>query len=146
MMRHIVPALCLLAAACGGQAAGEGATGERILAEAPKTDAERIGFLLHERGLMQDPQVRSRVQEIAAVAAARPEAGDSVSRELRSWLEAWVRSNPARVHSAAVAQDGLPTIEERQATLDSVMAERRRASQVPLGGDSIVRVTRPPEF
>lgn len=78
-----------------------------------EADGQRIGTLLHERGLIQNPEVLARAQHAAAASRRGAAAGDSASQAFRAWLEAWVAANPDRVAEAEGIHPRPVTLEQQ---------------------------------
>lgn len=121
----LVVLVCGMAAACGKEEAPRSA-GEQMLVEAPQKDAERIGYLLHDRGLLQDPEVQAKQREMVFAANSRQMTQDSVDRVFRAWLDQWVKQNPEMAQAAEGLAPRPLTDEERQADLERVRQRRPR--------------------
>jgi hypothetical protein len=96
-------------------------------------DGKRIGSLLHDRGLIQNPEVFARAQEAALASHRGTAAGDSTSRAFRTWLEEWVTKNPDRVVEAEDVHSRATTLVQQAEQHRQVEMERRQRAVKALG-------------
>jgi hypothetical protein len=82
-----------VAAGCrgGGSERGEGSVQEQHA---------RVRALLHDEGLVGDPEVQAKMSETVVRIRRRELSREAAYREFREWLEAWAREHPARAEAA----------------------------------------------
>lgn len=97
---RVLLVLAPLLAACSGEEDPHNVARLREHGAAAQADGQRIGSLLHDRGLIQNPDVFARAREAALASQRGTAAGDSAGRTFRIWLDDWVDKNPDRVAEA----------------------------------------------
>lgn len=130
-MRAALVSLLVLGAGCtGGEKPSSAA--ERMLAEAPKSDAERVGYLLHDRGLLHNAEVQAKQNELLFAANSRQMSSDSATRAFRGWLDEWVKTHPGEAEAAQASRPVPLTAEEQRAEAERV----RQRRPAPLPGET----------
>jgi hypothetical protein len=129
--RWVALVTVLLLSSCDGDEGRRTLLREKRVAR--EADGQRIGTLLHERGLIQNPEVLARAQRAAAARQRGAAAGDSTSRAFHAWLEHWVAANPDRVAEAEGVHPRPMTLEQRADQRRQMEMERRHRPELTSG-------------